>query len=259
MNMYDVMYEAICDQYENGEITLEEAEILNDVAYDKYIIEAELTKQQKKEKKKEYKEKEIRKELYGTYGGRPKFTNNRKKIEVLDESHRYLRKLANSRDDESDKKLALAYKSIKGITGSPEDSNIEYSTYRDYTGKDKPWDEDYKKDKERGYVYNVTTYPHSERDDNGKKIISKDKNLIHRTNYDGEIRPSQYSFGHSRSDDYKSTTRLHPKRRIYGFAETDKDIDKYPSYGGEKKKIDTKGKPIYKNSEAPEGGFIEFD
>ena len=39
MNMYDVMYEAICDKYEHGEITLEEAEMLNDTAYDKYIVE----------------------------------------------------------------------------------------------------------------------------------------------------------------------------------------------------------------------------
>ena len=37
MNMYDVMYEAICDKYEHGEITLEDAELLNDVAYEKYM------------------------------------------------------------------------------------------------------------------------------------------------------------------------------------------------------------------------------
>ena len=39
MTMYDVMFEAINEQYENGEITFEQAEELNDLAYDKYVIE----------------------------------------------------------------------------------------------------------------------------------------------------------------------------------------------------------------------------
>ena len=36
MTKYDILYEAIQEQYENGELTLETAEYLNDVAYELY-------------------------------------------------------------------------------------------------------------------------------------------------------------------------------------------------------------------------------
>ena len=36
MTKYDILYEAIQEQYENGELTLETAEYLNDVAYEQY-------------------------------------------------------------------------------------------------------------------------------------------------------------------------------------------------------------------------------
>lgn len=36
MTKYDILYEAIQEQYENGDLTLETAEYLNDVAYEQY-------------------------------------------------------------------------------------------------------------------------------------------------------------------------------------------------------------------------------
>ena len=40
MNKYDLIFESLQESLDNGEITLEEAEILNDYAYDKYVEEA---------------------------------------------------------------------------------------------------------------------------------------------------------------------------------------------------------------------------
>lgn len=40
MNKYDLIFESLQEYLDNGEITLEEAEILNDYAYDKYVEEA---------------------------------------------------------------------------------------------------------------------------------------------------------------------------------------------------------------------------
>ena len=42
MNEYDLIYEELCERVECGELTLEEAEIINDVAYDKYVKEANI-------------------------------------------------------------------------------------------------------------------------------------------------------------------------------------------------------------------------
>ena len=39
MNKYDLIFEAVQESLNNGEITLEEAEFLNDYAYDKFIME----------------------------------------------------------------------------------------------------------------------------------------------------------------------------------------------------------------------------
>lgn len=39
MTMYEAMYEKIQKRYESGEITLETAERLNELAYDKYVEE----------------------------------------------------------------------------------------------------------------------------------------------------------------------------------------------------------------------------
>lgn len=41
MNKYELMYEIIQESYDNGKITLEEADVLNDYAYDKFVMEAE--------------------------------------------------------------------------------------------------------------------------------------------------------------------------------------------------------------------------
>ena len=57
---------------------------------------------------------------------------------------------------------------------------------------------------------------------------------------------------------YENTTRLHPKKRVYGFPESHDNSGQYASYGSKKKIVDTKGKPIYKNAESSEGGFIEY-
>ncbi len=38
---YDAIYEELCDRVECGELTIEEAEMINDVAYDKYVTEFE--------------------------------------------------------------------------------------------------------------------------------------------------------------------------------------------------------------------------
>ena len=42
MNEYELIYEELCERVECGELTLEEAEIINDVAYDKYVKEANI-------------------------------------------------------------------------------------------------------------------------------------------------------------------------------------------------------------------------
>ena len=39
MNTYDIIFEALCDRVESGELTLEDAEIINDLAYDRYVNE----------------------------------------------------------------------------------------------------------------------------------------------------------------------------------------------------------------------------
>ena len=167
MTKYDAMFEAILNDYENDNITFEQAEELNDLAYDKYVVEADLTKAEKKEKKREYKEQQAKKEFY-SHGGGPQDVT-RKQIEILDKSHSYLKKLANNRDDKSDKKIATAYRAIKNITHSPDDSTIEYKTPRDYTGKDNPLDEDFIKEKNAKYRLEVITYPHSDTDNKKEK------------------------------------------------------------------------------------------
>ena len=37
MDKYEIMFEAIQEQYENGDITFEEAEMLNEESYNKYV------------------------------------------------------------------------------------------------------------------------------------------------------------------------------------------------------------------------------
>lgn len=39
MTLYDIMYKAITEKYENGEITFEQANELNNLAYDRYVTE----------------------------------------------------------------------------------------------------------------------------------------------------------------------------------------------------------------------------
>ena len=39
MNEYDLIYEELCERVECGELSLEDAEIINDVAYDRYVKE----------------------------------------------------------------------------------------------------------------------------------------------------------------------------------------------------------------------------
>ena len=41
MTKYEMIFEAIQQKYENGEITFEHAEKLNNIAYEKYAIESE--------------------------------------------------------------------------------------------------------------------------------------------------------------------------------------------------------------------------
>ena len=38
-NEYEAIYEELCDRVECGELTLEDAELINDAAYDKYVTE----------------------------------------------------------------------------------------------------------------------------------------------------------------------------------------------------------------------------
>ena len=92
MNKYDLIFEAVQEFLDNGDITLEEAEFLNDYAYKRYITESELTKKEKKDKKKQYKQKEMDKEFL-KYGGSVVQTS-RKNVETLDKTHRYISKLA---------------------------------------------------------------------------------------------------------------------------------------------------------------------
>ena len=40
MNKYDIIFEALQEKLENGELTMEEAETLNDAAYNRYVTEA---------------------------------------------------------------------------------------------------------------------------------------------------------------------------------------------------------------------------
>ena len=40
MNKYDIIFEALQEKLENGELTMEEAEALNDAAYNRYVTEA---------------------------------------------------------------------------------------------------------------------------------------------------------------------------------------------------------------------------
>lgn len=231
----------------------------NEQRYESFLLLCEntLSKKEKKLKKNEYKKSELKKEEK-QYGGSVVY-GSKKKIETLHKSHDYLNKLAHNRDDESDKKLSTAYKAIKHITKSPDNCPIEYTTSKEYTRKKNPEDEDFKHDKD-GYWYTKTVYPHAKKGTDGKDIKSKDKKLIHKTdaNYEGNPRATQYSFKHSEvGNGYQRTTRLYPKKRIYGFAENDGNKKKY-RYGDHEKVINTNGKPIYKNSEADEGGFIEY-
>ena len=41
MTKYEMIFEAIQQKYDNGEITFEHAEKLNNIAYEKYAIESE--------------------------------------------------------------------------------------------------------------------------------------------------------------------------------------------------------------------------
>lgn len=48
--LYDIIYEAINEQYENGDITFEQANELNELAYDKYIIETSKATKEKRDR-----------------------------------------------------------------------------------------------------------------------------------------------------------------------------------------------------------------
>ena len=43
MNKYEMIYNELCDRVESGELSLEDAESINDVAYDRYVTERRLT------------------------------------------------------------------------------------------------------------------------------------------------------------------------------------------------------------------------
>ena len=45
---YDAIYEELCERVESGELTLKEAELINDVAYGKYIVEGKISDTLKK-------------------------------------------------------------------------------------------------------------------------------------------------------------------------------------------------------------------
>ena len=50
MTYYDIMFESINEQYENGEITFEQAEELNQIAYDRYMTETSKTSKEKRDR-----------------------------------------------------------------------------------------------------------------------------------------------------------------------------------------------------------------
>ncbi len=43
--IYDLIYTELCDRIEQGEITMEFAEVVNDLAYDKYIMESAIDRE----------------------------------------------------------------------------------------------------------------------------------------------------------------------------------------------------------------------
>ena len=51
MYRYDIIYEALQEQIDDGEITLEFAEVVNDLAYERYVIEKKLTDEEKAERR----------------------------------------------------------------------------------------------------------------------------------------------------------------------------------------------------------------
>ena len=57
MNTYDIIFEALCNRVETGELTLEDAEVINDLAYDRYFTEMKSKagyRRQKYEKEHDY-------------------------------------------------------------------------------------------------------------------------------------------------------------------------------------------------------------
>ena len=55
MYRYDIICEALQEQIEDGEITLEFAEMVNDLAYERYVIEKELTAEEREGRKRKAK------------------------------------------------------------------------------------------------------------------------------------------------------------------------------------------------------------
>lgn len=105
MNMYDTIYEAICDKYEDGYITLEQAEELNDLAYDRYVTEMK--------SKAEYRERKFRNKYMTGDDTVIKINNKKYPILFTDGSKKYSTQIkassANIRDEDLRNSLAKMY------------------------------------------------------------------------------------------------------------------------------------------------------
>ena len=100
MTYYDIMFGAINEQYESGEITFEQAEELNQIAYDKYMTE---TSKETKAKRDEHyygltkKGAKIDKELHELSAIVKQTPNN---IHEADNANSYNKILAKNKSDE---------------------------------------------------------------------------------------------------------------------------------------------------------------
>lgn len=62
MTLYDIMYKAITEKYENGEITFEQANELNELAYDRYTTETSEASKEKRDSGNDTQEKPLNEE-----------------------------------------------------------------------------------------------------------------------------------------------------------------------------------------------------
>lgn len=237
---YDSIYESLQERVDSGVTTLEFAEKVNELAYNKYVIEAEEDHQEHMKRKRDAEQaqgKELKNKKYIKdskkadliYSGRekiakkPKWHETRhvaddKKFGNTEKVISYMKKVGTTNTPEDDKKYLRAKKILDNVTKSPEGSDINSFVYHDKSSKEK-------------ISGSTSVYKGAF----GSKVkLDKSRKYYHCTDLDGlkELRPQfighNNTFVRDDKDVRVSSALFYPKKRIYITSdEPDKNFGKH--------------------------------